>query len=470
MDANIFIFIAVLAGIVVGATGGYFIARYKSVALATLLESKDEECRRLAERLAAAEAATATAQGELSARVAENSALKERIDSMNEYHKAEMDGRRREFEEQLKTVRESLQNSAQEILAGKVRTLGEENSKSIEEILKPMREKMEEMRKGMEQVKEDSIKNATSVETQIKSMMEQTVAMGNEANKLANALTSKTKIQGNWGEMILETLLQNSGLTEGLHYECQVTLRDAEGKAVRNEDTDRKMQPDVVVHFPDNKDVVIDSKVSLKAFYDYCNAESEQERAAAQREHIVSVRKHVRELSDKNYSSYIGKERQSVGYVIMFVPIDAAMQLAVWEDGGLWHEAFKKGVFITSEQNLMLMLNLIYNAWSQMAQCQNQQEVYRQAETLLNRIAEFGEDIDNIGKGLKKAHDSYTEAKSKLLSDDGRKRSVKSAAEELLKLGASPSPNKKTLLEQKVLSVNANAAAALGAGDEESDQ
>ncbi len=454
---DIYIFIAAVAGIIIGAVGGYLAARIKSVSLATLLDARAEEGARMAERLAQNETAMSALRQELSVAKADNSALRERVDSMGEFHKAEMESRRREFDEQMKTVRESLQNTTQEFLERKTRALGEENSRSVEAILKPVREKMEEMRKEVEATRERSVSNTASLETHIKAMMEQAVSMGREADRLTNALTRRIDLQGDWGEMILETLLEKSGLHEGDNYDRQYTLRDADEHSVRNEEG-HKMKPDIVVHFPDNKDVVIDSKVSLTAYYDYCNAVTEEDKERALKAHVESIKRQVAVLSRKNYSSYIGKGRQALEYVIMFVPIDSALQLAVLNDRKLWQESFEKGVFITSEQNLMLMLRLVSNAWSQEMQCRNQEQVYKVAANLLDRIADFDGYLKGVDKGLDAARRSYAEAYSKLV---GGGQSISVSARQLVQLGAKAKNRNKAERLQTMISACDEAVAEL---------
>lgn len=426
------IFLAVAAGIILGAACGYLAARVKSASLAALLESKSAENRSLSSDKATSEARAEALQSELADVRAEATALQREVKILNEQKQRDDEQRRKEFDAHLETVRENLQKTAYEMLERKAQSLGEKNTESMDAILKPYRENLESMRKAVEAARDNSNRNTASLEKMIEEMMKRATEMGEEAQRLARALKNETKVQGNWGEVILDTLLERSGLTEGVHYERQTTVRDEHGRAVLNDETGKRMIPDVVIHFPDGKDVVIDSKVSLTAFIDYLNAGSDEERASALKRHIESVRRHVDELARKDYASYIRKGRSNVGYMIMFIPNDSAMQLAVLNDRDLWQKAFDRGIFITSEQNLMLALRLIYSAWSQVAQCQNQEEVFKVAGQVLDRIADFAGKFEAVGRKLHEAQDSYVSAANKMR--DGS-QSIIGAANKLQTLG-----------------------------------
>lgn len=214
-------------------------------------------------------------------------------------------------------------------------------------IIDPLKETIREMRTAMDSSRDTHNKNTASLEKAIEEVMRRTREIGAEADKLASALRNENKVQGNWGELILDELLESQGLKEGIHYEKQVTLRDRAGKAILNEESGKRMIPDTILHYPDGKDAVIDSKVSLTAFVDYQNAETDDARAEALQRHVRSVRQHVAELARKDYSAYIKLPRQALNYVIMFVPNEGALQLALAEAPELWREAFSKGVFIT---------------------------------------------------------------------------------------------------------------------------
>ncbi len=244
--------------------------------------------------------------------------------------------------------------------------------------------------------------------------MKRTASIGDEADKLARALRHENKTQGNWGEIVLGELLESQGLKKGIHYDVQSTLRDKNGKPILNERTDKRMIPDVVLHYPDGKDAIIDSKASLSAFIDYNAAEDDNERAAALKRHTISIRNHVKELVAKDYKRYIVHPRQSLDYVIMFVPNESALQLALYNDPSLWRDALREGVFITGEQNLTAALRIIHLAWTQEVQAQSQRKVFEEATTMVERVGEFCKALEAVGERIDKANEAYEYAMKKL--------------------------------------------------------
>jgi len=242
------------------------------------------------------------------------------------------------------------------------------------------------------------------------------------------------------GEIILGDLLASQGLTEGIHYEVQARLRDEQGRPLKNDDTGREMQPDVILHYPQGQDVVIDSKVSLVAYERYVNAETPEEKDRALQEHIKSVRQHVTELSRKDYSKYIKAPRESVDFVIMFVPFESSLQLALVSDPTLWRDAFERKVFITGEQNLLGILHMIHLAWVQNQQAENQEKVFGIAEQLLDRLGDFIQRYNKVGEQIDQARKAFDFSTNKL--NEGR-QSVVQKGRELVELGAKENPNRR---------------------------
>ena len=347
------------------------------------------------------------------------------------------------LQQQLAMAKEQLQNATQDILKQREETLSKTNVEQIGHVVTPLKEQLAAIQKQVNESIKTTTENKASLERAIEDLMKQTKSISDDANNLTKALRNESKTQGNWGEMILEQLLENSGLEKDVHYELQTTLRDASGKAITHDDTGKRLIPDVIVHYPDGKDCIIDSKVSLNDFVDYCNAENEDEKEKALTRHITSVKKHIKELISKDYSSYIKPPRTAMNYVIMFVPNDSAMQLALQHESTLWRDAFDKGICITSEQNLLILLRMIKMAWTQVQQAQNQQEVFDQARKLLDRVADFIERFDKVGEQINKANETFNGARNKLY--DGQQSVIK-AAKEMEKLGAKTS-NKKQLPE-----------------------
>ena len=361
-----------------------------------------------------------------------NSGLQAQIAMMKEQEIKNEQLRNKQFETQINALKSELQNTTEKLLQQREESLAKTNNAQIDALLNPLKNEIEGMRKSMTDSIKTSSENKASLEKAIEELMRRTQDIGNDANNLAKALKNETKTQGNWGELILENILEKSGLTEGEHYEKQVTLKDSKGKAVVHDETGNRLIPDVVVHYPDNKDVVIDSKVSLTAFMDYCNATDEVEKSFAIKRHLQSMRSHFKELQKKSYSSYIKAPRVSLDYVIMFVPNESAMQLALYEDASLWREAFENGVFITSEQNLLALLRVIQLAWSQVKQARNQQEIFDEVNKLLDRIGAFLNMYDKLGDAIESLQVDFGEARKKLY--DG-KQSVVKAAEKLVAMG-----------------------------------
>lgn len=361
-----------------------------------------------------------------------NSSLQTQIDFMKEQELKNEELRNKQFETQINALKSELQNTTEKLLRQREESLVRANSVQLDAVLNPLKNEIEGMKKSMVDNIKTNSENKASIEKAIEDLMKRTQDIGNDANNLAKALKNESKTQGNWGELILENILEKSGLTEGEHYEKQTTLKDARGNMIFHDETGSKLIPDVVVHYPDNKDLVIDSKVSLTAFVDYCNASDDTEKTMALKRHLQSMKSHCKELQKKNYSSYIKSPRVSLNYVVMFVPNESAMQLALYEDNTLWREAFENGVFITSEQNLLALLRMIQLAWSQVKQARNQQEIFDEVNKLLDRVGEFMKRYEDLGKKIESLQGSYDDTKKKLYSGN---QSVVKAAEKLIDMG-----------------------------------
>ena len=361
-----------------------------------------------------------------------NSSLQAQIELIKEQNTKNEELRDKHFETQINALKSELQNTTERLLHQREESLAKTNSIQIDALLNPLKNEIEGMRKSMTDNIKTSSENKASLEKAIEELMKRTQEIGNDANNLAKALKNESKTQGNWGELILENILEKSGLTEGEHYEKQSAIKDSKGNSVFHDETGSRLIPDVVVHYPDNKDVIIDSKVSLTAFVDYCNATDEAEKSYALKRHLLSLRNHCKELQKKNYASYIKAPRVSLNYVVMFVPNESAMQLALYEDNTLWREAFENGVFITSEQNLLALLRMIQLAWSQVKQARNQQEVFEAVNKLLDRVGDFVKRYEDLGKKIESLQGSYDDTKKKLYSGN---QSVVKAAEKLVEMG-----------------------------------
>lgn len=340
--------------------------------------------------------------------------------------------RREEFARQLQVVREQLFSGTEQMLDKRTKQLDELNHNTIASILEPYKSSIDQIRKTVEAARDSSNENAGKIGEMVQSMMQKAADMNEKADDIVRAFRHENKIVGNWGEDVLTSLLARSGLVEGVHFELQTTLKDASGTSILNESRHR-MIPDAIIHYPDGRDMYVDAKTSLTAFMDFVNAEDDASREAALKRHVDSVRAHVTEIEKADYVSYGNRERRPLDCVIMFMPIDAAMQTALTADSSLWNWAFEKKIFITSEQNLILALKMVSIAWTQQKQIANQEKLYDQAGVILDRIADFYSHFETMGRRLDDAQKSYAEACGKLR--DGQ-QSVASAARRLQQQGA----------------------------------
>jgi DNA recombination protein RmuC len=406
----------IIIGVVIGAVIVYVLMNTKVSALHVELARKDTEMTMLEHQHS------------------------EKARLLQQQRNEEVKLREQQFNEQLKTTKEQLHVLAQQLMDAQAKRLKEENTESMGHITQPLKDAISEMRKAISDNIKDHTEQSASLREQLRLMMESNRQIGEKAESLANVLRRDNKVSGNMGEIILGDLLASQGLTEGIHFEVQARLRDDQGRPLKNDDTGREMQPDVILHYPQGQDVIIDSKVSLVAYQRYVNAEQPEEKERALQEHIKSVRQHVTELSRKDYSKYIKAPRESVDFVIMFVPFESSLQLALVNDPTLWRDAFERKVFITGEQNLLGILHMIHIAWVQNQQAENQEKVFDIAEQLLDRIGDFVQRYNKVGEQLDQARKSFEYSTNKLM--EGR-QSVVQKANELKALGAKENPNRR---------------------------
>jgi DNA recombination protein RmuC len=333
----------------------------------------------------------------------------------------------------MHTTKDQLRDMGVLMAEAQARHLNKENQESIDHITQPLREAISEVRRAISDNTKDHTAQTASLKEQLRLMMETGREMSEKAESLANVLRRDNKVSGNMGEIILGDLLASQGLTEGIHYELQARLRDEQGRPLRHDDTGQELQPDVILHYPQGQDVVIDSKVSLVAYQRYVNADTPEEKERALQEHIRSVRSHVTELARKDYSKYIKAPREAVDFVIMFVPFESSLQLALVNDPALWREAFDRKVFITGEQNLLGILHMIHIAWVQNQQAENQKKVFGIAEQLLDRLGDFIQRYNRLGEHIELLRKDFDSAGNKLFQ--GR-QSVVQKGRELIDLGA----------------------------------
>lgn len=343
----------------------------------------------------------------------------------------EMQLRNEQFQQQLGVVREQFQNLATRLLSETTNSLHDRNKKSMEAITKPINDNFEQLQQAIRESDREQARTAASLTERLRQVGEQAEKMDRTATRLTNALRGDSKQAGDWGELVLQELLDSQGFRRGIDYDVQGTIMDSDGNVILNDDSGRKMRPDVVLHYPGQQDVVIDAKVSIKAYYDYVNEPSEASKRQYLDRHVQSLRSHVRELVAKDYSRYIQPPRTAIDFVIMYVPNEQALQVALSRDPRLWQEAFDQKVFISSTQNLFAILRMIQIAWRQHSQTENQKKIVTLAEQLLSRIGLFCERSQKLGRDISQLHADYDDLQK---SVEGR-LSITQKANELKRLG-----------------------------------
>lgn len=329
----------------------------------------------------------------------------------------------------LQSAREELthqfKNLANDILEEKSKRFSEQNQQSLCQLLDPLKTKLQEFQGKVEQVYVQEGKDRSALAEQVRQLMELNKTVSQEANNLTKALKGSNKTQGNWGELVLERVLEGSGLRKGEEYDVQESHTLADG---------RRLQPDVVVHLPDDRHLVIDAKATLVAYEDYANAEDEKHRDAALKRHLDAVRSHIKGLSDKNYQDLYGLK--SLDFVLMFIPIEPAFMLAVTHDRDLFMDAWNKNVLLVSPSTLLFVVRTVANLWRQEAQTRNAQDIAKRGAELYDKLAGFVEDMESLGTRLNQAQKDYDGAINKLST--GRGNLIRQA-EMLKKLGVKPS-------------------------------
>ena len=337
--------------------------------------------------------------------------LQEKLESQ----KKEMDNLQQRFTTEF-------ENIATKILKQNTEEFSVANQKSITELLSPLKEKIQVFEKKVEDTYEKGLKDQTDLKAELKKLHDLNLKISNEANNLTKALKGDVKKQGNWGEVILERILERSGLTEGREYEKQESVLSENGQ---------RFQPDVVIHLPDQKHIVVDSKVSLVAYERLVNADHEKDRAAFVKEHLLSVRSHIKILSEKHYQH--SPNFNSPDFVLLFVPIESSFSIAVQEDQDLFSYAWDNKVVIVSPSTLLATLRTIASIWQQENQTRNALEIARQSGALYDKFVAFISDMESIGKSMDSTRKTYDQAVNKLYSGSGN---LVKRAENIRKLGA----------------------------------
>lgn len=435
------IIVAIVAAIIIGVVAYSYskrIADLKDVHNKQIAELKEAHEKQIAELK---EAQTAQLEQLKAAQTAQLEQVKEgqqkQIEALREMN-------REQVESQMKLIREQMQTTSEEILKRRQDELGERNKEQVSKIIDPLTQSLKSMREAFDKSKEQQNEALTRLDATIKVNMEKSAALGETADRLTRALTGEVKVQGNFGELKLKQLLEDLELKEGEQFDTQETLRDKVGKQAKGDDG-RGLIPDFILHFPNNRHVVVDSKMSLTDYERYMNAEDgTPEKSEYLKAHVASVRAQVKRLARKEYTKYLPEGYNRLNFAIMYVPIEGALNLALLNATTLWREAYDEGVMILGPQTMYMNLRVLEMMWTQVRQLKNQQAMIDAANIVVERVQDFGMRFIDVETSM----NSTVEKMAKLkVSTAESGRSIITAAKSLLKAGAKENKKKKALDE-----------------------
>ena len=450
---------AIILGVIIGSVIGWMLSRGKQQALVAkneMLQAQLETQKQEAQQMLRDAKEEWSSQLEMAKQEAEkrnqtllvekektyrealeakDAACREMLAGQEKRHAEAMEAQQARFEEIMAKVSAQVKSATDDMLKQRQKEFAESSHENLGQIVNPLRETIDKMKQAMTENTLKQTSMSSEMKANIEHMMRQSAAAQKSAEELTRVFKHGTKVQGDWGETVLDELLEAQGLTRGVHYDVQSVIRDGSGQVIKSEEGSL-MRPDVILHLDLRREVIIDSKVSLTAFIDYVNAETEDERQQYLKAHIESIQKHVKELSVKDYSSYIQPPKVKMDYVIMFVPHTGALWTALNAQPDLWRKAMDKNVFIADEQTLFAALRIINLTWTQITQVQNHEKVYALANEMLDRVGQFMKKYQALGKALDNAKSAYEDGEKKLQPSG---QSILQTCGKLLKLGAKQS-------------------------------
>ena len=349
---------------------------------------------------------------------------------------------REQIDSQIKLIKEQMQTTSEEVLKRRQEELGERNKEQVSKIIDPLQQSLKDMQEAFDKSKEQQNEALTRLDETIKINMQKSAELGETADRLTRALTGEVKVQGNFGELKLKQLLEDLELKEGEQFDTQETLRDKAGKTAKGEDG-KGLIPDFILHFPNNRHVVVDSKMSLTDYERYMNAEDgTTEKSDYLKAHIASVRAQVKRLAKKEYTKYLPSGYNRLNFAIMYVPIEGALNLALLNDNSLWREAYDEGVLILGPQTMYMNLRVLEMMWTQVRQLQNQQDMMNAANTVIDRVQDFGIRFMEVESSM---NDTIRKISKLKITTADSGPSIITAAKNLIKAGAKENKKKKSL-------------------------
>ena len=374
--------------------------------------------------------------------------FEQQLKQTKEAHEGQLAMLRKMNEEQVKSqldlIREQMQTTSERVLKIRQEELGTQNKEQVSKIIDPLQKSLKDMQEALDKSKEQQTEALTRLDETIKINMQKSAAIGETADRLTRALTGEVKIQGNFGELKLKQLLEDLELKEGEQFDTQETLRDKGGKGLKGDDG-KGLIPDFILHFPNNRHVVVDSKMSLTDYERYMNAEDgSPEKSAFLKAHIDSVRAQVKRLARKEYTKYLPEGYNRLNFAIMYVPIEGALNLALLNDSSLWREAYDEGVMILGPQTMYMNLRVLEMMWTQVRQLKNQQAMMDAANAVIDRVQDFGIRFSDVESSM---NDTIKKINKLKITTADSGASIITAAKNLLKAGARENKKKKSLTE-----------------------